>query len=550
MAIWSLTKERIDKILSQIADKEAEIDALIKLSKEDLWKKDLDEFINEWRFQLAEEARLEKKVQNMGRRVSSKLRTQVKPAGRKRKGGDDSGSESDFLASKSKKAPAPKSTLSKVTSSSQPKQTSITQAFKKPIEALKVAAQPDADVWMDVDKPVEADSDAPVATKAKAKAAAEPKKKAPVKIKKAISDDEDDETPAPVPKKGAVPKSKAIKVDSDEEEDEVIRSAAPAVTRAPRAATRKPIKYVGTSGSDSDNGDDMLFDVGKMVKGIPGSLAEASRPLFSASNGLPRPTSSADYAARKSASGKTPFADGDDDVNDETDYALLAPTKAKTAKSTVLSDDEEDSFELGLSKAPVSKTVPAPRARAGSAQPTTAPKANVSKTVVPKKPSAPPLAAIKEKKPQTLSPAAKAYAKKQLKDLTAKKALDFDDDGSDAAMEDVDKVVDDMLSDDDSVIPAKPAPKPKGRAGSVQSLSKSIAKPVAKPAAKPVISRTPSVEPTIRRPARAAAGRAAASKPKAFVFSDDDDEDEDEAIEDEASEVVSEDESVASAFSE
>ena len=550
MAIWSLTKERIDKILSQIADKEAEIDALIKLSKEDLWKKDLDEFVNEWRFQLAEEARLERKVRNMGRRVSSKLRTQVKPAGRKRKGGDDSGSESDFLASKPKKAPAPKSTLSKVTSSSQPKQTSITQAFKKPIEAPKIAAQPDADVWMDVDKPVEADSDAPVVTKAKAKAVAEPKKKAPAKVKKATSDDEDDEVPAPVPKKAPVPKSKAIKVDSDDEEDEVIRSAAPAVTRAPRAATRKPVKYVGTSDSDSDNGDDMLFDVGKMVKGIPGSSAEASRPLFSASNGLPRPTSSADYAARKSASGKTPFAGGDDDLNDETDYALLAPTKAKTAKSTVLSDDEEDS-ELGLSKAPVSKTVPALRARAGSTQPTAAPKANVSKTVIPKKPSAAPLAAIKEKKPQTLSPAAKAYAKKQLKDLNAKKAFEFDDD---ATMEDVDKVVDDMLSDDDSLIPTKSAPKPKGRGGSMQPLSKSIAKPVVKPAAKPV-SRTPSVEPTIKRPARAAAGRAAASKPKAFVFSDNgDDKDEDEDIEDEGSEVVSEDEaqdeSFASAFSE
>src|SRR5699024_5978024 len=52
MAIWSLTQERVDKLRKQIGEKEMEIDALIKLSKEDIWKQDLEDFISEWRFQL------------------------------------------------------------------------------------------------------------------------------------------------------------------------------------------------------------------------------------------------------------------------------------------------------------------------------------------------------------------------------------------------------------------------------------------------------------------------------------------------------------------
>ena len=60
MPIWSLTRERIDKLLKQVGDKELEIDTLIKLTKEDLWTKDLDEFLAEWRFQLDDEAKRQK----------------------------------------------------------------------------------------------------------------------------------------------------------------------------------------------------------------------------------------------------------------------------------------------------------------------------------------------------------------------------------------------------------------------------------------------------------------------------------------------------------
>lgn len=105
MAIWSLTQERVERLRRQIGDKEVEIDTLIKLSKEDIWKHDLDEFINEWRFQLEDEDRRLRKAARMGRRTSSKLMTGGKaPAARKRKAaaGDDPDDE-DFAAPKSKK---------------------------------------------------------------------------------------------------------------------------------------------------------------------------------------------------------------------------------------------------------------------------------------------------------------------------------------------------------------------------------------------------------------------------------------------------------------
>jgi len=48
MAIWNLTRERIDKLLQQAGDKEAELLALLEKSPIDLWNADLDAFLIEW----------------------------------------------------------------------------------------------------------------------------------------------------------------------------------------------------------------------------------------------------------------------------------------------------------------------------------------------------------------------------------------------------------------------------------------------------------------------------------------------------------------------
>jgi len=402
MAIWSLTKERVEKLLRQIGDKELEIDALIKLSKEDLWKKDLDDFINEWRFQLEDEEKRQRKVASMGRRVSSKLKTQVKPTSKKRKG-DDSFSESDFAGKKQRKAPAvikkvqPKGgMLAHLSPPAKPKQTTLT-SIPNGIKVLsaassasepKVADKANKDVWMTVDGAE--DSDAPIAPVAiKGKAAGATKKAPPVKA------------------------AKPTVIDSDSDDEPVIKPG-PA-SRAPRAAARKPVKYSLNSDSDSDNGDDMLFDVGKMVKGIGSTTVplaagpSTTRPLFSTTATLSRPGSSAGLVARKSLA-RTVIESGSED---ETDYTRLAPATSggvkATARTTLLSDDDDDDGMDDFVTKPASPVKPAaavPKAKAKA--PVKAPAA---------KPTAKPAPAAKEKeqKKLPLSPAAKAYAAKQAK---------------------------------------------------------------------------------------------------------------------------------------
>src|SRR5438045_9559198 len=101
MPLWSLTQERVDKLLGQIGDKETEIDTLIKLSKEDLWKKDLDDFIAEWRFQLEDEKQRQRAVVKSvkNRRTSKKF-----AIAKNRKGlGNDSGGEDFEMPKASKK---------------------------------------------------------------------------------------------------------------------------------------------------------------------------------------------------------------------------------------------------------------------------------------------------------------------------------------------------------------------------------------------------------------------------------------------------------------
>ena len=419
MPIWSLTKERVEKLLNQVGDKEIEIDTLIKLTKEDLWTRDLDDFLAEWRFQLEDEAKRQKKVANMGRRASKKLKIAGGVAGRKRKNDSD---DDDFNVApvKVKKAAMPKKevggllsylmpeTKTKASPKSKPKAPTATQkAAKRALDLISTSAkgEDNDDVWMNVDG---SDSDVPKATKPKA---------APVK--------------ATLPKKKAEPVPKKTNSDDDDEDadEEIIR---PTASRRPRGAAAKQISYnVGDSDSD---GDDMLFDVGKMVKGIDTASvpAEKTRPLFSAS--MSRPGSSAGLP-NNSASSK-PAVDVD---SDDTNYSKLAPpatTKgpAVTAKKTILSDDDDDDSLGDMVVAPPKASKPASKA---SAKP--APKAKAPAPAKKVTKAAPP----PEPKKMPLSPAAKAYAAKKAKaEKAALKATSPSDD-------DLEGLVDEILDDDD-----------------------------------------------------------------------------------------------------
>ena len=439
MPIWSLTKERVEKLSKQIGDKEVEIDTLIKLSKEDLWKRDLEEFINEWRFQLEDEDKRQKKVASLGRRESRKLKIGAAKGGRKRKQNDDS-DEADFGGPAKKPAVAkhlqPRqgllSHLSPLAKANQPKPkapkvpkapkatTDAKKESAKPTEAARPKKEALEDIWINLDDPLQAGSDPPVApvfSKAKAAAAAT-KKAAPRKI-----------------------------VESDDDSEEAIVKPT-AASRKPRAAATKPVKYSLQSDSDDSNGDDLLFDVGKMVKGIGNPSADqssSSRPLFSAS--MSRPGSSAGLPKKPSSAKPAMDLDGDD-----TDYSKLVPAKkgsTTTANATIFSNDDQDvdMDDDDLNAPPPKKFAPAAKTK-DAPGPKQKPK-----------PAAKPKAAPALQKKLELSPAAKAYAKKQERN---KRVVVSEDEDEEDEGDEIEKVANETLEDDDDdgeaeVVAARPS---------------------------------------------------------------------------------------------
>ncbi|OJJ49061.1 hypothetical protein ASPZODRAFT_60711 [Penicilliopsis zonata CBS 506.65] len=472
MPLWSLTQERVEKLLRQIGDKEMEIDVLIKLSKEDIWKKDLEDFINEWRFQLADEDRRQRKVAGMGRRQSLKLMTGNgrAPAARKRKAalGDDPDDE-DFGAPKTKKAATkkaePKGGLMDFLGKKKPADgvddsddDFVAEVLpKKSRGAAKPKAEPKAEPKSEGDDDFEVEEILPKKSRGPQKA---PAKAAASKVKKeevAVDDDSDIEI---LPKKTAKTSAarslaKAASAtkdkeeeeeeeeDDDEDDDDFLAIAQEPSTSRPskqtgRIAAQKPVKYAATSDSDSDNGDDLLGDVSKMVKGIGGGGADPtsdSRLLFSE---RPRASSSAGI---KTTSARPSKLNSDFDP-DETDYSKLVPqnsprrslqVKSKEAKVA----DEEDAMDIDQEEVkapakPAAKAKPGPKAKATTTTTAAKPRGRPKKDA-----SAATTTTAKATKATALSPAAKAYASKQAKNTKKKIVDDLSDDDIDAMANDI-----------------------------------------------------------------------------------------------------------------
>lgn len=439
MAIWSLTQERVDKLRRQIGDKETEIDVLIKLTPKDIWTQDLDDFIREWYLQLDDERKRTKKYQSMGRRASAKLGIEGK-AGKRKKNIDD---DSDFEVVKKKPKAKQGSNLADYFSKYDKPSEVVDTSAKATKPALKKSMSQDVDGAWDVvdDEPPRPKKGAATALKAKAPAGRPKKVEKPVVP--VLSDDDDEDEFLAI---------------ANEEAKKPAASALPA--RAARNATKKPVKYDLDSDEDDDSeGNDMLGDVSTMVRGIGNSQSDttAGRALFSAS--AQRPTSSNGLAARAKERLSTAHKlldDSDTEMEDKTDYANLVPQDsprrpaARTANETILTDDDNDSLDLAISKPkskPVARTIK-PAAKSATAK-------LAAKKIAAKAADAPP-----PKKPMTLSPAAKLYAARQLK-AAASKATEHEDETLDA-----------LLDDEDSPAPvpaeAAPAAKRPGRAAAAK----------------------------------------------------------------------------------
>lgn len=359
-----------------------------------------------------------KKVSSLGRRASTKLKTTAKgPAARKRKAHGDDPDDADFGVRKPKKA----TTVNHV----KPKSGLLNYLGK-----------------------------------------ASPKGKQPAKNARAKdmgvdgADDFDEEVTEP----------------KDESADEEVIPTA--TTRKARSA-RKPIKYSNPSGSESEDGDDLLGDVSKMVKGISGSSGDSvlePRSLFSERS---RPGSSTGLkAASKPSKASTDFDP------DETDYSKLVPqqsprrsllVKSKDA-NPVNNEDEDDAGDVNGEKDDDSDdvvfTATNKKPAAAKSKQTTAKPAKSSTTTGTaaargrgKKETTKAAAPAKKHQP---SPAAKAYASKQAKASKKKLSDDISDDDIDAMANDIlDSPSTGLEKDQDS--DASPAPPAKKAAASAST---------------------------------------------------------------------------------
>ncbi|KAA8649678.1 DNA topoisomerase 2 [Aspergillus tanneri] len=504
MAIWSLTQERVERLRRQIGDKEIEIDALIKMSKEDIWRRDLDDFINEWRFQIDDEARRQRKVANMGRRTSAKLMTSGRGlAVRKRKAAlDDDPDDEDFAAPKSKKTTGAKK-------KAEPKASLISSYLSKPVakpkstpsdedgsddefemEVLpkksrgtsKAADPKPKDEVKDEDEDVDmANSDIEEVVPKKPRGGS----KSDPKLKEEDKDTADSDIEEVVPKKSrAAPKSaakaagdgaskeapkrgrpagKAKAKPKDKDEDELDDDDLQEITAQPSLASTRtgrgpPLHTI--SDSDSDNGDDFLGDVSNMVKGIGGKNSTStsdSRLLFSERS---RPGSSSGLQS----SSRTSKLSTDFDA-DETDYSKLVPQHSPRRSLHVKPKDKDtkmsDNTDMDEDGEPVKPVASKAKSTAkGKAATTTAAKSSTAKTRGrPKKDAATATkASASATKQTTLSPAAKAYAAKQAKKASKKKQL-----ADDLSDDDIDAMANDILDspagkkDDDSDEEVRPA---------------------------------------------------------------------------------------------
>ncbi|KAL1801636.1 hypothetical protein ACET3X_001978 [Alternaria dauci] len=444
MAIWSLTQERVEKLLKQIGEKQHEIDTLIKMSPKDIWNVDLDAFMDEWNIQLEEEVKRKKKIAAVTRRPSQKLGIGAgKMKGKKKRkadGSDSDDSGSDFGPVKKKTKPKKEGLLSYLQQEPVKKPTAV-DALKSSSAFGSTAPQKQGTLLAHLVKKKEETPQTDGGEdgrSASADSAPAPAKRgrpaAPKAIKKdPVSDDEDSDVFAAVAQEAAKVPSKAT------------------ASRTARSAKKAAPKYNLGSDSDDDD-DDLLGDVSSMVKTIG-----------SGTNGVPmfKATTTARPAPAVKKNSSAIEIDGD-----TTNYEALMPQSSpqrpppRNVHDTIMSSDEDD-FDLGAKKPVASRLTAKPKAAA--AKPAPKPKAVV-------------------KKPAAQSPAAKAYAKKHGKDADAakpapkaKKQITIDSD-EDEKMEDADAIANDILSDSGDEEPT-PKPKAAARAPAARPGRRAAAKP-------------------------------------------------------------------------
>lgn len=299
----------------------------------------------------------------------------------------------------------------------------VKRTAKKPIIDLS----DDDDDFADLEEP-----------KPKAAPAKKPAKKPSPVVDLSNDDDEDDDAAVPSKTKAkakSAPAKRPSPVESEpEEEPEPEESSKPTNGRGKRAAASKAKTWAFDDSEDQSesDGDNLIGDVGAMVRGIGGAPAANATngrlSLFAMSRSEHGNTALPKLKTKQS---RTLF---DDDNVDDTNYELLAkssPQKPTKSSDIDMSEDEE---------AAVTAKASAAKAKQGKA-PLNVVSAPAKGRGRPKKDAAP------VKKPTQPSPAARAYAAKNKTTAalgkagkkTGAAAFDFEDsedEDGDIAMED------------------------------------------------------------------------------------------------------------------
>ncbi|KAH7911821.1 DNA topoisomerase [Hygrophoropsis aurantiaca] len=271
MPIYSLTKEKIEKLLQQAGEKEAELLALLERTPISLWNEDLDEFLKEWQ-KSCQDFENKTVFDASGKRVKKKQATlehrKSLPGLFRKKGHGVDDSEDDFKPTKAaqKRKPAEPKPKSKapvagpskvedeepaiVPKKSAPKKTAKKVESDSDIEILDAEEDSDAEAYI---KPVTKKKKVTDFFDKVPAGPSEPAKKAATTRKPSAT--------KTAPAKKSAPKNI---VDDDDDEQFVDKSDSPVVRPAApkRAARGKSKKYIEVESGSEDNDDnrDPMFE--------------------------------------------------------------------------------------------------------------------------------------------------------------------------------------------------------------------------------------------------------------------------------------------------
>ncbi|KAF8139757.1 DNA topoisomerase II [Boletus edulis] len=305
MPIWSLTKEKIEKLLQQAADKEGELLTLLERTPVSLWNDDLDSFLKEWE-KSCQDFDNKTLLDASGKKVKKKqatLKHRKSLTGRNDFGLNDS--EDEFKPAKAavKKKAEPK---------------------PKPKPAVAGPSKKESDD----EKPAPAPKKAPM-------------KKAPAKVK---SEAESEFSDVPVRKKAAA--KKPIKVDSDSD----IELPAVQITGKGKARAEEAPKRKSCDESDDEAYIRPAIKKTKTTQAAVTDFFGKAGPVETTKKAAARkPSGSKPAAAKKPTSKKKVESDVDEDeivpVSDVVETRAAAPARAARGQAKKYIEIESDSDE-------------------------------------------------------------------------------------------------------------------------------------------------------------------------------------------------------------